>query len=159
MGDVEAALCFVARRQAQRSLSRTHWVHALSFDLGWMGPDQARSFVERAEAAGLLAAEGDLLRLGIDPATVAVPPRFRPRPDAAPEGGVGPSPSAGGRDGFASWLDRYAEVAGCDRTEALRRVAQRQGQVGGMLTADAALLWLSSEAGINVRAAAARLTL
>src|SRR5207245_1332417 len=82
MGDVEAALAFVAARQGRRALLPQEWAHVLSLDLGWMAPAQARRLVERAQAAGLLTPDGDLLRLALDPAAVQVPPLFRPRPDA-----------------------------------------------------------------------------
>lgn len=153
MGDVEAALAFVATRQARRSLPAQEWVHVLSLGLGWMSPAQARQLVERARSVGLLVPDGDALRLAPDPASVAVPPLFRPRPDAAPEALSPPPPP----DGFAQWLGAYCRHAGCDRPEALRRVADRQGQLHGLLTADAALLWIAAEAGLDVRAAAARL--
>jgi hypothetical protein len=150
---VEAALAFVATRQARRALPPQEWVHVLSFGLGWMSPAQARQMVERAQDAGLLALDGDTLRLQLDPASVAVPTLFRPRPDARPEAAA---PQAA-PDSFAAWLDAYARHAGCDRAEALRRVAQRQEAVQGLLTADAALLWVAAEAGLDVRGAAARL--
>ncbi|HEX2066479.1 MAG TPA: DUF2240 family protein [Candidatus Thermoplasmatota archaeon] len=153
MGDAEAALAFVALRQARACLLPQEWVHVLSLDLGWMPPAQARRLVERAHAAGLLVPDGDGLRLALDPATVPIPPLFRPRPDAAPEPAAAPSPP----DGFVAWLDAYTRQAGCDRAEALRRVAARQQAVQGLLTADAALLWIAAEAGLDVRRAAARL--
>lgn len=153
MGDVEAALAFVAHRQARRAMPRSQWLHVLSFDLGWMSPAQATPFLERAVAAGLLAEEDGQLRLTVDPTMVAVPPLFRPRPDAQPERREG-APAA---DGFVTWLDTYTRHAGCDRAEALRRVASRQEQMHGLLTAEVALLWIAKEAGLDVRAAAGRL--
>lgn len=153
MGDVEAALAFVASRQARRSLRAQEWAHVLSLDLAWMAPGQARQFVERAQAAGLLAPDGEALRLTFDPASVRVPPLFRPRPDAAPEAAVAAAPP----DSFVAWLDAYGRHAGCDRAEALRRVAQRQEEAKGLLTADVALLWIAAEAGLDVRGAAARI--
>jgi hypothetical protein len=153
VGDVEAALAFVATRQARRAMPAQEWVHVLSFGLGWMAPAQARQLVERAQAAGLLAPDGDALRLTLDPAAVPIPPLFRPRPDAEPEAGAPAAPA----DSFVTWLDAYSRHAGCDRAEALRRVARRQEEVHGLLTADAALLWVASEAGLDVRSAAAKL--
>jgi hypothetical protein len=153
VGDVEAALAFVATRQARRALRQQEWVHVLSFDLGWMAPAQARRMVELAQAAGLLAPDGDALRFTLDPASVQVPTLFRPRPDAEPEAAAPAGPPAS----FVVWLDAYVRQAGCDRAEALRRVAQRQEEAHGLLTADVALLWLAAEAGLDVRTAAARL--
>jgi hypothetical protein len=153
VGDAEAALAFVATRQARRAMPPQEWVHVLSFGLGWMAPAQARQLVERALAAGLLATDGDDLRLTVDPASVAIPQLFRPRPGAQPETIASPAPP----DSFVAWLDAYARHAGCDRAEALRRVAARQEALHGLLTGEAALLWIAAEAGLDVRSAAGRL--
>jgi len=153
MGDAEAAFAFVATRQARRSMRPEEWVHVMSFDLGWMAPAQARALVAAAQETGLLEADGEALRLAVDPATIQVPTLFRPRPDARPE----PRAAAPPPDGFVAWLGTYERHAGCDRAEALRRVAHRQEELHGLLTGEAALLWLAAEAGLDVRSAAARL--
>jgi hypothetical protein len=153
VGDAEAALAFVAGRQGRRSMPATDWANVLSFDLGWMPPAAARGLVDAAQGAGLLEPDGESLRLTIDPASVPIPPLFRPRPDARPDARVAAPPP----DGFLAWLLAYERQAGCDRAEALRRVALRQAEAQGLLTADAALLWLGAEAGLDVRAAARRL--
>jgi hypothetical protein len=148
MGDVEAALAFVARRQGARRLPASQWPLILSLELGWMAPDQANAFIARATEAGLLRAEGESLHLTIDPATVAVPHRFRPDPAAAP---ITAAPAA---VGFLGWVDRVAQALKSDRAAVLAQVAALQGRLGGALSADVAVLWVAREAGLDVRAAA-----
>lgn len=79
--DHEIALAFIARRQASRAMSAARWCHLLSLELGWMNPGQARAFVDGAVRAGILAVDGEHLRLVIDPQAVEVPRGFRPKPD------------------------------------------------------------------------------
>lgn len=143
--DMEIALAFLSRREAKRSMTANRWAHMLSLELGWMNPGQARGFVERAAKAGLLGADEDRLRLVIDPTTVEVPRGFRPKPDAvAPDA---PAPEA---DLFLAWVAQLCVHGGVTRDHVLQRVTALQDRMGGMLTAQAAVLWLAKEAGFDV---------
>jgi hypothetical protein len=149
MGDVEAALAFVARRSGRRRLPASAWAFTLSLELGWMDPAAARAFVARAQDSGLLAEEEGELAIRIDPEAVEVPRGFRPDPAARP------APAEA--EGFLAWVDRVAQATAGSREAVLQRVAARQQEMAGMLTADAAILWLAREAGLDVQAAARRL--
>jgi hypothetical protein len=167
--DLEVALAFVARRQASKAMSAARWSHLLSLELGWMNPGQARAFVERAQRAGLLAPDGESLRLVIDPAAVEVPRGFRPRPDAE---GTEPSKSNGGGgstatepaaatpaasppgDPFLAWLAKLAAHLEVPRDQVLAQVAAEQERMGGLLTAEAALLLVARRNGLDVAEAA-----
>lgn len=153
MSDLEAALAFVARREAKRALSAARWAHVLSFELGWMNPGLARAFVQRAVAAGLLTPEGDGLRFVLDPAAIEVPRSFRPDPEAmgAP---AAPSAAAPEPDVFLGWVARLAAHHGATREHILGRVAAVQERMGGLLTAEAAVLMLARDAGLDVAKAA-----
>lgn len=153
MSDLEVALAFVARREAKTAATGSRWAHLLSFELGWMNPGQARAFVQRAVAAGLLVAEGEALRLVIDPATVNVPRGFRPDPAALPAPAA-PSAAPPEPDLFLGWVARLASHNAQTREQVLGRVAAVQERLGGLLTAEAAVLLLAREAGLDVTVAA-----
>lgn len=149
--DVEIALAFLARRESKVAMSAARWSHLLSFELAWMNPGQARGFIDRAVAAGLLTEDPAGLRLVIDPATVAVPRGFRPKPDAAAERApTAPAPEA---DPFLAWVAKLAAHHGQTREQVLGRVAAVQERMGGLLGAETAVLWLAREAGLDVTAA------
>jgi hypothetical protein len=128
-----------------------------------MAPGQARRFVERAVAAGVLVEAADGLHLSVDPATVDVPRRYRPDPDApfegaparaAPVASAAPatpaaSTRAGDEDPFLAWVERI----GGDRAAVLAEVAARQDRLGGLLEALPAVLWLAAEEGHDVQEA------
>lgn len=180
--DLEIALAFIARRQAAKAMSASRWSHMLSLEMGWMNPGQARAFVDRAERAGLLAPDGDALRLVIDPTTVEVPRGFRPRPDAeaaaspgasaaaapgapasagappnAKGGAASPAPAAAPAapaDPFLAWVAKVAAARGLTRDQVLGQVATTQEHMGGLLTAEAAVLLLARRNGLDVEAAA-----
>ena len=177
--DHEVALAFIARRQATKAMSPSRWSHMLSLEMGWMNPGQARSFVEQAIRAGLLAPDGDLLRLVVDPNAVEVPRGFRPKPgeaatprDPTPRGGTpAPGSPAGGAaakaeasaapavqppppDPFLGWVAKVAAHRGLTRDQVLAQVATTQEQMGGLLTAEAAVLLLARRNGLDVAEAA-----
>jgi hypothetical protein len=157
-------LAVAARRQAVRSMSMQRWAHVLSLELGWMNPGQARSFVDAAVRAGLLAEDDGKLRLVIDPAAVEVPRGFRPAPVAAASpgpaqandrSGPGPGPAtAPPPDPFLAWVAKVAAQRGQTRDTVLAEVAAVQTQMGGLLTAEAAVLLLARRQGLDVAQAA-----
>ena len=111
MSDLEAAFAFLARREGKPTATAARWSHLLSFELGWMNPGQARAFVSRAVAAGLLAADGEQLRFVLDPAGIQVPRGFRPDPDALPAAAP-PTAPAPQPDLFLGWVARLAAHQG-----------------------------------------------
>lgn len=155
MSDLEVAFAFVARREAKPAATAARWAHLLSFELGWMNPGQARAFVSRAVAAGLLAPDGEHLRFVLDPAAIQVPRGFKPDPEALPAPAA-PSAAPPEPDLFLGWVARLAAHHGATREQVLGRVAALQDRMGGLLTAEAAALWLARDAGMDVADAAAK---
>lgn len=148
VSEAAQAFAFVAIRQATRTLPAARWAHILSLELGWMTPAQARRYVAAAQDAGLLATDGDELRLTLDPATVTIGRRFRPDPDATPA----PPPTAPVPEGgFAGWLQRLAAAKGDDPSLAMEAVTLVQDRFGGHLGAYPALLVASRDAGLDVQ--------
>lgn len=178
--DLERALAFVARRQASRAMPAQRWAHVLSFELGWMNPGQARTFVQRGVDAGLLAPDGGVHRLVIDPAAVELPRGFRPKveesaaassPTPAPAMTTEPAADAGPStlpparpprppgtpappDLFLTWVARLAAQRGLTRDQVLGQVADLQESMGGLLTGEAAVLLLARRNGTDIAATA-----
>ncbi len=150
--DVETALAFVARREARTVMTAARWAHLMSFELSWMNPGQARAFIDRAIAAGLLTEDPAGMRLVIDPATVEVARGFRPKADAIASRAPQAPPSE--PDPFLAMVARLAAHHGQTREQVLGRVAAVQARMGGLLGAEAAAIWLAREAGLDVAQAA-----
>ena len=168
--DHEVAFAFIARRQALRAMTAQRWSHFLSLELGWMNPGQARLFVDGAVRAGILAADGDQLRLVLDPQAIAVPRGFRPKPDggagdpapsraapASPTHAPAPHTSAPAApapppepDLFLAWVAKLAAQRQGTREQVLGQVAALQEAMGGLLTAEAAVLLLARRSGLDV---------
>lgn len=157
MSDARIAFAFVARRQGRRAMQESEWVHILSLELGWMSPAQARGYVAAALAGAVLAAEDGGLALTFDPNSIDVPRGFRPAPALSSEENGETSqavPATDPDDLFLIWLGKLGAATGEQRDAVLARVATVQERMGGMITAEAALLWLARDAGLDVRSAA-----
>ncbi len=149
----------------------------MSLELGWMAPGLARRYVDACHEAGLLLADGEDLRLAFDPKAVDVPRGFRPDPGHLPTGSAVPmpersdtappadapaaaTPQAAGDttseapDAFGAWLGKVAAARGEDLGATMGAMEAMQERTGGLLFAEAAILVLGAEAGLDVAAAA-----
>lgn len=145
MSELVQVVAYVFRRQGRDRMARNEFKQLLSFRLNWYPPAQASQLLERAVQAGLLAAEGDEVRLGFPAEQVELPVHFRGTARALEEPLPGHGPTPGG--GALPPSDPVLE----DRVRALRELAR------GTLSEDAARLLAMRERGLDVRAEAARL--
>lgn len=154
--EAQAALAFVARREGHRAMPATRWRHVLSLELGWMTPGLAGRYVEACTAAGLLEIEGDDLRLTFDPKHVEIRRGFRPDPENLPAADGAPHVPGPAEDAdlFASWLPKVAAARGEDLGVTMEAMEALQARAGGLLHAEAAILVLAAQAGLDVAEAA-----
>jgi len=66
------------KRKGKDSLKESEFVLALSFDLNWFSPDQAKKILLEAEKAGLLKREGEIIHPAFDLSSVEPPNGFKP---------------------------------------------------------------------------------
>lgn len=66
------------KKKGRETLRESEFVLALSFDLNWFTPDQAKIIVRDAEKAGLIKKEGDMIRPEFDISSVEIPAGFKP---------------------------------------------------------------------------------
>jgi hypothetical protein len=66
------------KRKGKDVLKESEFVLALSIDLNWFSPDQAKNVVREAERSGLIKREGDVIRPAFDLSSVDPPQGFKP---------------------------------------------------------------------------------
>ena len=66
MTDLKYTVSVPFKRKGKDSLKESEFVLALSIDLNWFSPDQAKNVVREAEKAGLIKREGDIIRPAFD---------------------------------------------------------------------------------------------
>ncbi len=78
MTDLKYAVSVPFKRKGKDALKESEFVLALSIDLNWFSPDQARNVVREAEKAGLIKREGDIISPTFDLSPIEQTPVFKP---------------------------------------------------------------------------------
>jgi hypothetical protein len=133
---LKAAVAVPFRRAGGRRLGEGDFVVALTMDLGWFSPDQAKRVVDVAAGRGLLAREGEDVVVEFDPREVDVPEAFEPDESILRE-----------QSTFERLLDALVD-AGVDKQTAVADVNRRQRELG--VTIEAAAILDARERGIDV---------
>jgi len=67
------------KRKGKEQLKDMEFVMALSMDLKWFTPEQARSVMAEAQKTGLLKSDGELVRPSFDISKIEIPSGFKPQ--------------------------------------------------------------------------------
>lgn len=78
MSDLTYTVSMPFLRKGKDSLKDTEFVLALSIDLKWFTPEQARAVLADAEKSGLIKREGDVISPTFDVSKVQIPSGFKP---------------------------------------------------------------------------------
>lgn len=150
MSDLLRTLSFAFRRKGDQVMPANGLRMLLAFDLNWFAPADAKRLVERALEGGLLAQEGDDLRLLFDRNGVEVPVGFRPthavldEPIPEKPRSAAPPPAAPAAPAMRPELPHAADP---HEEEAQAERARR----GNLLTLDVARLYVRRRHGEDVK--------
>ncbi len=78
MSELKQLIAFLFNRKGRRSLSRRDLEMAVSMDLHWFSPTEAREIINNAKKADLIIERDSELEPTFDPRSVGVPIGFRP---------------------------------------------------------------------------------
>ncbi len=174
MSDLVRTVAAVFRRKGANAMPAAEFKHALSLDLRWLAPADARRLVQHAVSVGVLEEDGDALRPRFDVARVDVPVTFRPTlsvldetptalpalpeaPVTEPAAGDAPAPRAPPPLGPGEAALRDAARLAGEDLEDLRRLARDERERRGrLISEDVAALLVARRLGVDVREAAAR---
>jgi hypothetical protein len=79
MSELTYTVSMPFKRKGKEQLKDMEFVMALSMDLKWFTPEQAKSVLAEAQKSGLLKREGDLLRPSFDISRIEIPSGFKPQ--------------------------------------------------------------------------------
>ncbi|MHB8606493.1 MAG: DUF2240 family protein [Thermoplasmatota archaeon] len=138
MSDLVTAVALVFRRKGTARLKKSEFKHAVSFDLNWFAPADAKALLEHAASQGLVAEEGEEVRATFDVASVVAPLDFRPTAAVLEE--IASAPRV---DLLTEMCDALGVTAQAAREEAARH--------GDGLTPEVAALVVARRAGADVK--------
>jgi len=78
MSDLTYTVSMPFIRKGKDLLKDTEFVLALSLDLKWFNPEQAKTILSDAQSSGLLKREGELVRPSFDISKIEIPSGWKP---------------------------------------------------------------------------------
>jgi len=78
MSELTYTVSMPFKRRGKEALKDMEFVMALSMDLKWFTPDQAKSVLAEAQKSGLLKRDGELVRPSFDISKIEIPSGFKP---------------------------------------------------------------------------------
>lgn len=162
MSDLVRTVASVFRRKGAPEITASEFKHALSLDLRWFAPADARKLLAHAVNTGLVEENGERIAARFDVARVDVPVAFRPSLGVLDESPPAPPPRAppalsASASVADEALDAAARASGLDRAAMDKEAADERDRRGGLFTLEVAALVIARRRGVDVRPLAARL--
>ncbi len=126
------------KRKGKESLKESEFVLALSFDLNWFSPDQAKKVVLEAEKAGLLKREGDIIHPAFDLSSLEPPNGFKP--------GVFEEE----RSIFDRIIERITAETGMDKRRVIALINKKQDELSKLVEIEVSAILVALEHGVAV---------
>ncbi|MDP3103432.1 MAG: DUF2240 family protein [Candidatus Methanoperedens sp.] len=136
MTDLIYTISVPFKRKGKDSLKESEFVLALSFDLNWFTPEQAKKVVLEAEKAGLIKREGDIIRPAFDLSSVEPPQGFKP--------GVLDEE----RSIFDRIIERITAETGMDKRKVIALINKKQDELSKLVEIEVSAILIALEHGV-----------
>lgn len=124
------------KRKGKDSLKESEFVLALSFDLNWFSPDQAKKVLLEAEKAGLIKREGDIIHPAFDLSSVDPPNGFKP--------GVFEEE----RSIFDRIIERITMETGMDKRKVIALINKKRDELSKLVEIEVSAILVALELGV-----------
>lgn len=124
------------RKRGKNALTTSEFIFALSLDLGWFSPEQAKEVLNKAKNNGLLSIKDDEISPNFDFTTIEIPLGFKP--DLKTEESV-----------FERTIERIM-MTGLSRKEAIALANEKQERMLNLVDIDVSALLVAKEREADV---------
>ncbi len=124
------------RKRGKNTLTTSEFIFALSLDLGWFSPEQAKEVLNKAKNNGLLSIKDDEISPNFDFTTIEIPLGFKP--DLKTEESV-----------FERTIERIM-MTGLSRKEAIALANEKQERMLNLVDIDVSALLVAKEREADV---------
>lgn len=138
MSDLINTVSMPFKRKGKDTLKESEFILALSIDLNWFSPDQARIILSDAQKEGLLKREGGEVVPLFDLSSVQIPASFKP----------GPVP--GKNPLFDRIIDRITVTTGLDKRTIISLINKKQEELIKIVDIEVSTLLVALEKGVMV---------
>ncbi|MEM2925520.1 MAG: DUF2240 family protein [Methanocellales archaeon] len=138
MSELLLAIAQPFKKRGRNSLTISEFIFALSLDLGWFSPEQAKQVLAMAEKAGLLMKKGEEIKPNFDPKNVEAPFGFKPDIKAILQRSI-----------FDEIIERIMS-SGLSKRDAIALVNKKQESLSKLVTIEVAALLVAKERGVEI---------
>lgn len=124
------------RKRGKNALTTSEFIFALSLDLGWFSPEQAKEVLSKAKNEGLVSIKDDEISPNFDFKAIEIPLGFRP--DLKREWSI-----------FECIIERIM-MTGLSRKEAIALVNEKQERMAKLIEIEVSALLVAKERGVDV---------
>jgi hypothetical protein len=120
-------------------LKDMEFVMALSMDLKWFTPEQAKSVMAEAHMSGLLKREGDLIRPSFDISKIEIPSGFKPGSVAIEKKTI-----------FEKIIERIITSTGIEKRKVVSMINKKQEELSKQTVIEVSAILVAIENGVLV---------
>lgn len=126
-------------RKGKETLKESEFVLALSIDLNWLTPEQAKNVLNLAEKSGLLKKEGEMIHPVFDISGVNIPSGFKPEPASFDKKTL-----------FDMVTDRIISGTGIEKRKVIALINKKQEELSKMVVIEVSALLVAIDHGVMV---------
>lgn len=139
MSDLTYTVSMPFKRKGKDALKDTEFILALSLDLKWFNPEQAKIILSEAQKSGLLKREGDLVRPSFDISGIEIPSGFKPDPVSLEKKPI-----------FDRIIERIIAGAGIDKRKVIAMINKKQEDLSKQVEIEVSAILVAVENGVMV---------
>ncbi len=126
-------------RKGKDVIKDMEFVMALSMDLKWFTPEQAKSVLAEAQRSGLLKRDGDLLRPSFDISKIEIPSGFKPETVAIEKKTV-----------FERAIERIITSTGIEKRKVVSMINKKQEELSKQVVIEVSAILVAIENAVLV---------
>jgi hypothetical protein len=127
------------KRKGKEQLKDMDFVMALSMDLKWFTPEQAKSVLAEAQRSGLLKRDGELVRPSFDISKIEIPSGFKPETVANEKKSV-----------FERVIERIITSTGIEKRKVVSMINKKQEELSKQVVIEVSAILVAIENGVMV---------
>lgn len=139
MSELTYTVSMPFKRKGKEALKDMEFVMALSMDLKWFTPDQAKSVLAEAQRSGLLKRDGELVRPSFDISRIEIPSGFKPETVAIEKKSV-----------FEKVIERIITSTGIEKRKVISMINKKQEGLSKQIVIEVSAILVAIENGVMV---------
>jgi len=139
MSDLTYTVSMPFKRKGKDALKDTEFILALSLDLKWFNPEQAKIILSEAQKSGLLKREGEMVRPSFDISGIEIPSGFKPEPANLPKKPI-----------FDRIIERIIAGTGIEKRKVIAMINKKQEELSKQVEIEVSAILVAVENGVMV---------